>query len=416
MANYKEKPKKRTTASRNIALDKLDFYTEPTPKRKKPASRQDKIKGRPQNIFVRFAKAVFPQKSDEKGEKIRKVVMLALVLIFAVSMGYLLYQLVSINDGKESIDKVQSMAGVDSGTIDMDDYEPPEIIITTPGSTTSGSTVSDGSSTSEPEPEETEEINVTPLTNTPINANFDNLLAENPDTKGWIKIQGTYLNNPIVQAEDNDYYLNKDFYGDESIAGSVFAHYKNKADGTDDNLILFGHNMINGQMFATVRYYLPNDRSREPIAFYKVHPTIMIQTADGKTHVYKIFAGILTNTQKQYGEVFKYANKTKFKSRKDFNNFIVEIMDRSWFYTDVDLEYGDKLLTLSTCYWPLGEEVDTRWVVFAREVRPGESEYVDTTVATRNYNAKLFDYYYGIIGSQWYGSTWDKSKLKGYEG
>lgn len=410
MANYREKPKKKNTASRNIALDKLDFYTEPAPKRKS-SDRQDKIKGRPQNIFVRFAHAAFPQEYDDRGEKIRKIVMLVLVLVFAVSIGYLLFQLASIDDGRESNNRVQSMAGVDSGTIDMDDFEPPEIIITTPGST-NGTTAE--SEPAESVPEETEEINVTPVVNTPINANFDNLLAENPDTVGWIKIQGTYLNNPIVKAEDNDYYLDKDFYGDESIAGSVFAHYKNKADGTDDNLILFGHNMINGQMFATVRYYLPNDRSREPVAFYKVHPTVMIQTADGRTHVYKIFAGILANTQKEYGEVFRYSNKTTFKNRTDFNNFIVEIMDRSWFYTDVDLEYGDKLLTLSTCYWPLGEEIDTRWVVFAREVRPGESEYVDTTVATRNYNAKLFDYYYGIIGSQWYGSTWDKSKLKGY--
>ncbi len=412
MANYKEKPKKKSTSSKNIALDKMDFYNEPAPKKK----RQDKIKGRPQNIFVRFAHAAFPQETDDKSEKIRKIVLLVLIVVFAVSIGYLLFQIVSIND-TGATDKAQSIAGVDSGVIDMDDYTPPEIIITAPTSPTSGT----GSEPTESEssvPEETEEINVTPVVNTPINADLDKLIREtgNNDIRGWIKITGTYLNNAVVQGPDNDYYLNKDVFKNESINGSVFSSYRNKWDGTDENIVLFGHNMISGQMFATVRYYLPNDASREPVAFYKVHPTIMLQTLDGKTHIYKVFAGVLANTQSEYGEVFKYASKTSFKDQTDFNNFIVDIMDRSWFHTDVDLQYGDKLLTLSTCYWPLGEEIDTRWVVFAREVRPGESEYVDTTVATRNYNAKLFDYYYKLIGGQWYGSTWDKSKLKGYTG
>lgn len=89
-------------------------------------------------------------------------------------------------------------------------------------------------------------------------------------------------------------------------------------------------------------------------------------------------------------------------------------MDRSWFFTDVDLTYGDELLTLSTCYWPLGKNVDTRWVLFARKVRDGESEEVNTSVATRNYQAKLFDYYYDIKGGSWEGSVWDRSKLLSY--
>ena len=219
-----------------------------------------------------------------------------------------------------------------------------------------------------------------------------------------------------MQGEDNNEYLTKDFYGNESVSGTIYSHYKNKWDGTDENLILFGHNMYNGEAFASVRYYVPYDQSREPISFYKVHPTVMLATPDGGSQTYKIFAGILVNTQSEYGEVFKYANKTSFKSKTDFNNFILNVMDRSWFYTDVDITYGDQLLTLSTCYWPLGEEVDTRWVVFARKVRPGETEYVDTSLATRNRNAKLFDYFYARIGGEWYGSNWDKSKLLSYSG
>lgn len=408
MANYMEKPKKKQTASRDIALDKMDLYEGAS---RKKASKQDKIKGRPKNIFVRFCEAAFPQKKDSSAEKIRKIVLLVAIVVFAVTIGILLFQLVGIDDGTKITESNQILAGVDNGTIDMDNFQDPTVITPIPGTTTSNS-----GSTSEPEEETEEPINVTPVVNTPLNVNFNALLAENPDTRGWIKITGTYLNDVVVQSKDHEEYLNKAFDGSESISGTIFSHKKNKWDGTDGNIILFGHNMMNGDRFASVRYYIPNDASREPIAFYKVHPTIMLATPDGGSETYKIFAGVLANTQEQYGEVFKYTNKTSFKSQDDFNKFIINIMDRSWFYTDVDLQYGDQLLTLSTCYWPLGEEVDTRWVIFARKVRPGESEYVDTSLATRNYGAKLFDYYYSMIGGQWYGSKWDTSKLKGYNG
>ena len=89
-------------------------------------------------------------------------------------------------------------------------------------------------------------------------------------------------------------------------------------------------------------------------------------------------------------------------------------MDRSYFFTDVDIKYGDKLLTLSTCHWPFGESVDTRWVVFARKLRPGETEDVDVSKAYRNYQVKMFDYAYRISGRSWAGSVWDKSKLLSY--
>lgn len=410
MANYAEKPKKKISASRDIAMDKLDIggASPKTPKKK-----QDKIKGRPKNAFARFAESAFPQKHDSGTEKLRKIVLLAAIVVFAVTVGILLYQLVSMGGSKKIDDNTKDTAGVEDGTIDMDRYDDPTSGGVLPGSTTA--------STPESEIiidiEETEEIDVTPLVNTPLNVNFSSLLAQNPDTRAWIKITGTYLNDVVMQGETlNSKYLKLAFDGSESVSGTIFSHYKNKWDGTDENIILFGHNMLSGERFASVRYYIPYDASREPIAFYKVHPTVMLATPDGGSETYKIFAGIIANTDSQYGEVFKYASKTSFSGVDDFNQFIIDIMDRSWFFTDVDITYGDQLLTLSTCWWPLGEDVDTRWVLFARKVRPGESEYVDTSLAQRNYNARLFEYYYNQIGGKWYGSTWDKSKLLSYTG
>lgn len=415
MANYTEKPKKKKkTASRDIALDKLDFYDAPAQKKQPRQPKQDKIKGRPKGVFARFAEAAFPQKHDSKTEKLRKIVLLAAIVVFGVTIGVLLYQIVSVNDGAETGDKIRVEAGVVADeTIHMDLNNPPEIIVTAP--TSSNNSVPEDTTPTE-ETFETEEINVTPVVNTPLKIDFGRLKTTNPDTRAWVKITGTYLDDVVVQGKDNSEYLTKDFYGEESVSGTIYSHYKNKWDGTDENIILFGHNMYNGTAFASVRYYVPYDVSREPISFYKVHPTVMLSTPTGGSQTYKIFAGILVNTQKEYGEVFKYANKTSFKNVDDFNNFIIEVMDRSWFFTDVDITYGDQLLTLSTCYWPLGEEVDTRWVVFARKVRPGETEYVDTSLAVRNKNAKLFDYFYARIGGEWYGTCWDKSKLLSYTG
>ena len=399
MAGYTQKPKKKkTSASRDIALDKLDFYTEPAPKK----SKEDKIKGRPKSPLVRFCHAAFPQAEDSGLEKARKLVLIAAIVVFVGTIAVLISQLISIDSGRKVNDQLLNMAGVQMGTIDMDlDRDP----------FSTNSFLLGG----EVEPvDETEEINVTPLTNTPLYVDFATLKQENPDTRAWIKITGTYVNNVVVQGRNNDYYLEHDFYGNDSISGTIFSSYKNKWDGTDDNIVLYGHNMIGGDFFASITHYVPNDASREPVAFYKVHPTVMMATPDGGSQTYKIFAGMLVNTQPQYGEVFEYVNKTSFKSREAFNQFIIDVMDRSWFYTDVDVTYGDQLLTMSTCCWPLGKDIDTRWVLVARKVRPGESEYVDTTVAERNYNAKLFDYYYNVIGGMWYGSTWDKSKLLSY--
>ena len=410
MANYTEKPKKKKTSSRDIAMDKMDFYSAPAPR--KSGKKNDKIKGRPKNIFVRFAEAAFPQKSDSGTEKIRKIVLLVAVVVFAVTIGVLLFQLVSMSDEQGKDAQIKDTAGVEDGTIDVDDYDDPTAGTVIPGFTSSGTSASDDPSSESEIVIETEEIDLTQVVNKPLKVNFDELKAQNPDTRAWIKITGSYINDVVVQGDDNSEYLTKAFDGSDSVSGTVFSHYKNKWDGTDENIILFGHNMINGDRFASLRYYVPNSSSREPVAFYKVHPTVMLATPDGGCETYKIFAAMIANTDEQYGEVFDYYNKTSFKDIDDFNNYIIEVMDRSWFYTNVDIDYGDQLLTMSTCWWPLGEDIDTRWVVFARKVRPGESAAVDTSEAKRNRNAKLFEYYYNVIGGEWKGSKWDRSLLK----
>lgn len=391
-----KKTNKKKKASKEIALDKFEVDTTTTSKKKSGKAPKSK------NPFKRFAAALFPQKNDTKGEIFRKVLLLAAIAVLIGTLAFLIWQLRGMSKGGQQTIDIANSAGV--GFSSNISYREPDYI------NNPNAVIPTTAGTAEPE-----FIDLTPCPAEYLNVDFNYLRGLNPDVRGWVSIPGTLVNNAILKRDgDDDYYLDHDINGNESISGEVFSSWRNAMDGTDDNIILFGHNMKSGYFFAYVRHYVPYDGSREPLSFYKVHPTISLQLANGESEVYKVFAGVLANTQEQYGEVFNYTTKTNFSSADDFNNYIIDIMDRSWFYTDVDLQYGDKILTLSTCHWPLGEQVDTRWAVFARKVRPGESTYVDTSVATRNYGAKLFDYYYNLLGTSWHGSNWDTSKLLSY--
>lgn len=397
MAAKKNNKKDNKKNSKEFALDKFDVDVTTTSSKKK----ESKIP-KQTNPFKRFAVAMIPQATDTNNEKLRKIILLAAIAILIGTVAFLIYQLNGIKHSGKQSDEMANLVGVPNSSINY--AEPGRIDNPDPTiRTTAGN-------------EEPEYIDLTPVVNTPLNIDFSTLLRQNPDTRAWIKITGTLLNHVVLQREDDfDYYLDHDFYGNyDEFSAEIFSIGRNKWDGTDDNIILFGHKLNSGYGLQYINHYIPNDVSREPLAFYKVHPTILFQKVGGPSETYKVFAGILANTDEQYGEVFNYINRTNFKDANDFNNYMIEIMDRSWFYTDVDLKYGDEILTLSTCYWPLSRSIPTRWVVFARKVRPGESEYVDTTIAERNWGAKLFDYYYKVAGGKWKGSNWDTSYLLGY--
>ncbi len=386
----------RNRNDRNYALDKFDADVSSSPK-KGSQSKRPKKGG--------FAAAVFPTSRDSGAEKARKVILIFAVAALIGTVAFLVWQITSMNKGGEVNSSLASIAGVSTPSSSSSYSQPAHIAHPSPSIATSAGT------------RVPEEIDLTPVIDSPLNIGWEPLKEINSDIKAWISLTGTQLNNPVVQTTDNSYYLDHDFYGNESISGTVFSTYLNDwNDPNDKNKILFGHNMANGDFFAYVMHYVPDDDYAEPLSFYKTHPTIQMATPEGGNAVYKIFAGIIANTESQYGEVFDYITKTRFDSADDFNNYIIEIMDRSWFFTDVDLTYGDELLTLSTCYWPIDRTVDTRWVVFARKVRDGEDPSVNTAVAERNYQAKLFDYYYEVLERYegWQGSVWDRSKLLSY--
>ena len=220
----------------------------------------------------------------------------------------------------------------------------------------------------------------------------------------------------------NRYYLDRTPEHTYSKGGSIYADFRNRfKDGElSENTIIYGHNMAStGNYFTKVASYYKefeqfrSNKNDKHLDYYKKHPIVTFNTIYEKSD-WKVFACVLFNTDADHGEVYKYL-KPEFTSKDDFNEFILDIMDRSVLFTDVDLEYGDHILTLSTCYWPFGVET-TRVVLFARKVRDGESSAVNVEKASYNLKFLPFDMQRRRLGNTWDGRVWNTDYLLSYDG
>ena len=194
--------------------------------------------------------------------------------------------------------------------------------------------------------------------------------AKNPQTIGYLKIDGTKIDTPVVQADNDKYYLRHDFNGKSTSYGAVFATYKANFKPLDRNTLIYGHNMFDGERFAALANY-------KSIDYFKKHPTIQFDTLFEK-HQWKVYAVILTNgsvdSNNGYFFDFTYDNC----SDACFEEYIEELDKRKLYETGVDLLPTDKLITLCTCTY---EFDDARLIVIARMVRDGESTEVNTKLA-----------------------------------
>ena len=241
-------------------------------------------------------------------------------------------------------------------------------------------------------------------------------LEVNEDVVGYVEIEGTKISYPVLQGPDNDYYMDNDINHNKCLTKAcITADFRTQLDGyrLSDNTRLYGHNPAQGTFFAQLtRYYMTTEDGS--LSFYKANPIVKFDTLYEQME-WKIFAVVLFNTQPNYGDVMRFWDYGDFATADEFHEFIFGIMDRSVLFTDVDLEFGDKILTLSTCYYPYGKSVDTRAVVFARKIREGESREVDVDKAKRNRQAMRFTEEAKRIGTMWTGErVWDTSYLKSY--
>ena len=161
------------------------------------------------------------------------------------------------------------------------------------------------------------------------------LFAMNEDFVGWLCIPGTDINYPVMHTPDDpEKHLRRNFHGEYSESGVPFLDFRCALDS--ENLIIYGHNMMNGTMFAELQGYVQED-------FCKAHPIVEFQTADGCAE-YQVFAVAWV---KGNDEWYKFVGAN---SAKDFNESVEKITGKALFTIDAAPEYGRQILTLSTCY------------------------------------------------------------------
>jgi len=183
-----------------------------------------------------------------------------------------------------------------------------------------------------------------------VRTSFRELLALNDDVVGWLRIENTPVDYPVVQAEDNEFYLTRGFERQPNVNGSIFMDYRN-GPGADRHLIVYGHNMKNGTMFTPLLKY-------ESRYYFDAHPVIELNTLYEDTR-WEIFSVHFTDIHHDYIRV-------DFAGDDDYLAFAQDLQSRSLHPTDIELRADDIILTLSTCT-SISDE--SRFAVHARLIR-----------------------------------------------
>ena len=198
-----------------------------------------------------------------------------------------------------------------------------------------------------PEPETEAGVQQLPQETAPIEVDFGVLAETNGDIIGWLYSEGTPINLPVVQSGDNSYYLRRLIDGTWNNSGTLFADYRNAGDFSDNNTIIYGHNMKNKEMFGT----LPNYREQ---SYFDGHPVMWLLTPDG-SYKLELAAGYVTPAA---SDVFSFG-----QSEEAVLAAVRQAMERSTFTSDVEIRPGDRFLTLSTCSY---EYENARYVLIGR--------------------------------------------------
>lgn len=184
------------------------------------------------------------------------------------------------------------------------------------------------------------------------------LYNENPDTIGWLKISGTDIDYVVMYAPDTiDKYLRFDFYGNYSNHGTLYID-EDCDPFKSDNIVIYGHNMTDGSMFAPLLNYSEKD-------FYEEHKIIQFDTLYEKGS-YELVAAIKTEIPAEDDDSFRYYEYTGSGDSEMFEQYRKFINDNALYDTDTELQDGDRLITLSTCLNHSGG--NGRFIVIARKI------------------------------------------------
>lgn len=181
--------------------------------------------------------------------------------------------------------------------------------------------------------------------------NYNALQSINSDIVAWIKINNTNVNYPVVQTENNEFYLNHNIEKNENKAGWIFMDYRNNLNNKDKNIIIYGHNRMDGSMFSSLKNLFQKQ-------WYENEQNLKIQLiTESETLIYQIFSIYEINNEDYY-------ITTGFDNNEKFNQFLNNIKSRSIKDFGVNVTEKDQILTLSTC----SSNNKDRYVVHAKKV------------------------------------------------
>ena len=162
---------------------------------------------------------------------------------------------------------------------------------------------------------------------------YNKLIADNEDYRCWLKMDNTKIDYPVVQSNDNSYYLDRDFNKNYLAAGSIFMDFRNDFD-SDKSVVIYGHNMRNNTMFGELDNF-----KRE--SFFKENNKFKIEYKD-KTYTYEVFSVYIGDASENFVEV-------SFDSDEEYIDYLNRIKSKSLFKSDIEVSNKDKIVTLYTC-------------------------------------------------------------------
>lgn len=227
--------------------------------------------------------------------KIRKIVILALMVVFAGMLLYSVYNLVQYLRNKEENKQIQELV---EQAIVVDDGRKSKLDKYT--------------------------------------VDFESLKEQNPDVVAYLKVNNTKIDYVVVKGEDNYYYLKHNFNRNWSILGWVFMDHRNNLDGNDKNIIIYGHDLTDGTMLGSLKDTLTREWQEN-----KDNREIILIT-EKEAAIYEVFS-----TYEMLPE--SYYISTYFETDEDYSNFLNTLYYRSNYDFGVPVNKDDKILTLSTC-------------------------------------------------------------------
>lgn len=192
-----------------------------------------------------------------------------------------------------------------------------------------------------------------------FSVDFEKLKEEAPDVIGWIIQENTNINYPVMHTDNNDYYLNHLYNGTQNKTGSIYVDYENNPEFKDYNTIIYGHNMNDGAMFASLLEYQKQD-------YYDANKKINLILPNSNYEI-EIFTAFVANPNEIGTE--KSPWKLEWENYEEYSNWLTNMQNRSMIKNNVLITPGDKVITLSTCT----ANGKNRFIVMGKLVYIGEN-------------------------------------------